>query len=730
MPKLIASGLLALVLTAQQLSAASVTSDQIMRAATLTEEAETSRDGSVPIIGERLGRTLWLDDHNLAYEAVDGRHRVAVRIVDARTGSIRPADRMIDFEPSVRWPNGADQPGSPGPGWVSSPDKVWRVENRGANLAIIREATKHERALTGDGTADNAYGDGVVLSWSGQLTLERAGFRPSPSVLWSPDSRSLLSFRSDARKTPLSHFVETVPRDDSDRRPIHYVTRTPFPGEPAPLVSFMVFDAATGRRTDVSLPPTDLFPDPIRSNNIWWSNDGNFIYLRLVDAKRHIVSIWRIVASSGKAVLAMSEQVKSSISNAYEPNDVTRALDSGELLFYSQRDDFGHIYRYSSSGQLLNKVTSGQLYVSSIVTTKGDWVYFLAGREDSPDPYKQQLFRVRIDGKEQEQLTRDDAQHEAEASPGGAYFILQRRYLDRPPEAVLAGSTGETIATLATGAYARGAAVPERISALGRDGRTRIFGTLFKPSDFDPAKRYPVIHYVYGAPQATNAPLDAEDWTSLYSQALAELGFIVLTADGMGTPGRTKSFNDLATGPGFRDCGLPDAIAVMRALAKDRAYIDMTRVGINGISGGGYCSARAMLDYPDVFAVAVSISGSHDQGLIGNNWGENYVGLPKEHPDYYRLQDNAAAAGRLKGKLLLIHGELDDDTNVANTMRMVGSLVKSHREFDMLILPGANHSIGEDRYVFRRVWDYFIRNLAHTEGDVFSFEWPDSRVRK
>ena len=730
MSKFIVHSLLGLLLVAQEGNAVSVTPDQIMRAATLTEQAETTRDGSVPIRGERAGRTLWLNNHDLAYEAVDGRHRVAVRIIDARTGSIRPADRVIDFEPSVRWPNGADQPGSPGPGWVYSPDKLWRVESRGPNLAVIKEATREERALTNDGSTDDAYGDGVVLSWSGQLTLKRARFHPSPSVLWSPDSRSILTFQSDARKTPLSHFVETVPRDGPDRRPIHHVTRTPFPGEQAPLVSLMIFDAASGRRTDVDLPPIDLYPDPIRSNNIWWSKDGRFVYLRSVDAKRHAVSIWRIVASSGKATLVLNEQVIPFISKAYEVNQVTTTLDSGEVLLYSQRDDFGHLYRYSGSGRLLNKVTSGQIYVSAIVTTAGDWVYFLAGREDSTDPYKQQLFRVRIDGHGQQQLTRDEAQHEAAASPGGTYFVLQRRYLDRPPEAVLVGSTGAVIATLTTGAYAKDKAVPERFSALGRDGRTRIFGTLFKPSNFDPAKRYPIIHYVYGAAQSTNAPLDAEDWTSLYSQALAELGFVVLTADGMGTPGRTKSFNAVAAGAGFKDCGLPDAIAVMRALAKDRHYIDTTRVGINGISGGGYCSARAMLDYPDVFATAVSISGSHDQGLIGNNWGENYVGMPNQHPDYYRLQDNAAAASKLKGKLLLIHGELDDDTNVANTMRVVNALIAAHRDFDMLVLPGANHSFGEDRYAFRRVWDYFIRNLAKGEGDVFSFEWPDSRVRR
>ena len=717
--------LLPSLLIAGGAGAATVTQEQIQRAALFTERAETVRDGSVPIVGERLGRSRWLDDHRLAYEAIDGAHAVRVRIVDARTGAIEPAPAPIAFDPEIRWPNGADQSAEPGQGWAPSPDGAWRVVGRGADLAIIHEATKAERRLTADGATDNVYGDGVVTNWSGQLTLKRAGFVPSRSVLWSPDSHLFATFRTDARATPLLHYVETVPRDDGARRPLHHVTRTAFPGEPAPTLSFMIFDAVSGKRVDVALPPMTFARDPIRVGNIWWAEDGQNLYLRTIDVRAGRTTLWRIDPRSGRAVALIAETVQSLVPPTYDDNTVVRDVPgSNAILWYSQRDDYGHLYRYSDAGRLLNCVTSGQLYVAAIVAVTGDWVYFLAGRENSVDPYQHQLYRVRLDGRDQQQLTVDGAQRDATSSPGAAYFLLRSTSLDRPTSATLVDSRGNRIVTLADAAYAKDIPLPERVSAFGRDGRTRVFGTLFKPSRFDPAIRYPIIHYVYGGPQTTNAPLGIEDFTSQYAQGLAELGFLVLTVDGMGTPGRTKTFHQVAFGAGFRDCGLADAIAVMRALARSRSYIDDAKVGITGFSGGGYCSTRAMLDYPNIFKVGVSLSGSHDQLIDGYSWGETYIGQPDKHPDFYRTQDNAAAAGSLRGKLLLIHGELDDDTPVANTMRVAAALIQAHRNFDMLIIPGANHSIGEDRYTYRRIWDFFIRNLSHGEADVFSFAWP------
>lgn len=722
--------LLPSLLIAGGAGAATVTQEQIQRAALFTERAETVRDGSVPIVGERLGRSRWLDDHRVAYEAIDRTHAVRVRIVDARTGVIRPSEDRVAFDPETRWPDGADQSGEPGPGWVSSPDGAWRVIGRGADLAIVREAGHAERRLTAEGSADNAYGDGVVTNWSGQLTLKRAGFEAGPSVSWSPDSRLFVTFRADARATPLAHYVETVPLDDAARRPLHHVTRTAFPGEPAPALSFMIFDAANGSRVDVRLPPMTFARDPVRVGNIWWAEDGRNLYLRTVDVRAGRTALWRIDPRNGAAVALIEEGVQSLVPPTYDDNAIVRDVPgSDDILWYSQRDDYGHLYRYSSTGRLLNRVTSGRLYVAATVAVTADWIYFLAGKEDSADPYQHQLYRVRRDGRGQQQLTDDGAQHDASPSPRAAYFLLRSTTLDRPTSATLIDANGKRVATLTEAIFPKDMPLPERVSAIGRDGRTRMFGTLFKPSNFDPDRRYPVIHYVYGGPQTNNAPLGVEDFTSQYSQGLAEIGFIVLTVDGMGTPGRTKTFHQVAFGAGFKDCGLADAIAVMRALARSRAYIDDAKVGITGFSGGGYCSTRAMLDYPGVFDVGVSLSGSHDQLIDGYSWGETYIGRPAEHPDFYRAQDNAAAAANLTGKLLLIHGELDDDTPVANTMRVAAALIRSHRDFDMLIVPGANHSIGEDRYTYRRIWDYFIRNLAHDEADVFSFAWPTASTK-
>lgn len=359
-----------------------------------------------------------------------------------------------------------------------------------------------------------------------------------------------------------------------------HTSRIALPGESAPALSFVFFDAATGKRVDAVLPPHTYAMDPIRSGNIWWSHDSRAVYIRAFDTKARSYSLFRLDAGTGTSTKLVDERVTSFVPEVFVNNRSTVDIPStGEVLWYSQRDDFGHLYRSSGTGTLINRVTSGQLYVAATIAVSDGWVNFLAGREDSLDPYKRQLYRVRLDGSRQEQLTRDDADHDATASLTGHYILLRTLRLDRPVSISLVDMQGKRIAQLIEASYAADITMPERVSALGRDGRTMIFGTLFRPSNFDPAKRYPIIHYVYGNQQSTNAPLQIEDFTGQYSQALAELGFVVLMIDGMGTPGRRRSFNDVGFGANFKDCGLPDAIAVMGNLARGRPYLDTTSVG-------------------------------------------------------------------------------------------------------------------------------------------------------
>ncbi|HUY99679.1 MAG TPA: prolyl oligopeptidase family serine peptidase, partial [Thermomicrobiaceae bacterium] len=375
----------------------------------------------------------------------------------------------------------------------------------------------------------------------------------------------------------------------------------------------------------------------------------------------------------------------------------------------------------------------------------GGWLYFTAGgREPARDPYFRHLYRCRLDGTDLSLLTPEDAEHSVTVSPSGRFFLDTHSRVDLPPVTVVRAADGAHVLTLeeadVAGLLARGWRFPERVRVTARDGVTPLYGMLIRPSGYDPARRYPLLDAIYPGPQTIRTPKGFPDAASGFwqDQALAELGFVVVTLDGRGTPYRWKAFHDAAYGERFGEAGgLGDHVAGLRQLGERDGSLDLERVGIYGHSGGGYASTRALLSFPDFYRVAVSSAGNHDQRGYNASWGERWIG-PYE-AEVYALQDNIARAGQLQGKLLLVHGELDDNVHPSLTLRLVDALIAADKDFDLLIIPHTNHGLFDTRrglaaqerylsqghpYFVRKRWDYFVRHLLGAEPPAYHLTPP------
>jgi dipeptidyl aminopeptidase/acylaminoacyl peptidase len=400
--------------------------------------------------------------------------------------------------------------------------------------------------------------------------------------------------------------------------------------------------------------------------------------------------------------------------------------DNREVVWFSERDGWGHLYLFDAqTGQIKNRITQGAWVVSDLVHIDEPTrtVYFTArGRESGRDPYFRFLYKIQLDGSGLTLLTPEDADHGIAMPPSGRYIADTYSRPDTVPTTVLRTPDGRVVMTLeradASRLLARGLPMPERFVAKGRDGATEVYGLLYRPSRFDPARSYPVIDYIYPGPQI--GPIGNRTFTVAPrgdAQALAELGFIVFQIDAFGTPLRSKAFHDAFYG-NMGDNGLPDHIAALKQLGARYRQLDLDRVGIYGHSGGGFSSTDAILRYPDFFKVAVSSAGNHDNRSYEYTWGENYQGVLKKRPaggDNFDSQANHLLARNLKGKLFLMYGTLDDNVHPNATLLLIDELIKNNKSFDLLVMPNRNHGYASEPYVIRRTWDYFVRHLLGVE---------------
>ena len=601
---------------------------------------------------------------------------------------------------------------------VRSPDGASEAFIRDWNLWLRDVASGKETQLTRDGVADYGY------------ATDNAGWTHSDRAIlvWSPDSKKIATFQQDQRKTGTMTLVST-----ELGHPKAKTWKYPLVGDKdITMIERVVIDVPS-----VSVLRLKMPPDQHRSTqcddvscfggweDVQWAADGKT--LAFVSSSRDHKDAWLRIADTATGAVreVMHEHVPTWFESGINAINWRYLSASNEILWWSQRTDWGHLYLYdAANGKLKHAVTTGDGNVTEVVrvdeASRSVW-FRGVGRSAGVDPYYQQFFKVSLDGGEPSLLTPEAADHTITLSPDGTYFVDAYSTPVQPPVTLLRrAGDGSTVATVATADISRleaaGWVPPVPFTVKARDGKTDLYGMMFKPTDFDPAKKYPVVDYVYPGPQTGSVRGRSFSAARSDHQALAELGFVVVAIDGMGSqPWRNKAFHDAYAG-NVGDNTIPDQVAGLKQLGARHAWIDLDRVGIWGHSGGGNATATAMFRYADFFKVGWSESGNHDNRVYEDDWAEKWQGLlatGKDGKTNYDDQANQSWAGGLKGKLMLVHGLMDDNVPPYSTFLVVDALVKANKDFDLIVLPHARHGYGDDNpYITRRRWDYFVEHLA------------------
>jgi dipeptidyl aminopeptidase/acylaminoacyl peptidase len=610
---------------------------------------------------------------------------------------------------------------------VPSPDHKVAVSRRGYDLWAHSLPDGREWALTTDGEPAHQYGTGPESTGNAAL-LRKFGlpYLP-PAVAWSPDSTKVLTHRTDERSVRPTHLVEARPADGG--APVLRSQLYAYPGdEHMPTAELIVLDVAAGRVVRAQAEPL-LMPQasPIMSKWAWWAEDGAAVYYLSQPRDRHKLTLHRLDPATGEVTTVLSEAGTTRV----EPNQWTfeppmvRVLD-GEVLWYSQRDGWGHLYRYDlRTGALLGRVTSGEWAVRQIlrVDQRRRVVYFTAAGLVADDPYRRTVCRANLDGSGFAKVTDDELDHVVMTPDTMEYFIDSASTVDTPPVSRVRDWSGRVLVELEHADISRLAATgwtpPERFRVKAADGVTDIYGVLYRPRGFDPAQRYPVVDTLYPGPQVARvAPSFDPGGMGLDAEPIAALGFVVVALDGRGTPGRDKAFHDASYGRLADGGGLDDHVAALRQLARSRPWMNLDRVGAFGHSGGGFATVRAMLDFPDVYRVGVALSGPHDIRHFNLRFVEAYDGA--DNPQAWARASNVDIADRLAGKLLLIHGGVDDQVHPDHTLRLADRLIAADKDFELLIVPGAEHTLIDClHYVRKRSWDFLVRELMGTQPPAY-----------
>ncbi|MDM5233819.1 S9 family peptidase [Lysinibacillus pakistanensis] len=620
---------------------------------------------------------------------------------------------------------------------ICSPDGDWTVFTKDHNLYLRNLNTKEVKTLTIDGEPYYDYGSQPEASTS--AIFERLyQQQPPPVALWSPNSKKIVSHRLDQRKVRTLHLLQYVPQNQAGEPEAH-AYRYPLVGDKyVPLIEFYIFDIEKGSAIQVDFDPIIsgmVSPLTEYSQTAFWTEDSNSFYFLNFSRDYRVVQFILVDSETGKARILLEEQSDSFIfTDLYNLGfggvNIRWINKSNDFIWHSERDGWSHLYLYDgNTGQLKNRITSGEWGVRQIISVdeEKEWLYFTAGgRESDRDPYLQHLYRVRFDGTELMLLTPEDAEHDVFISPNNNYFVDTYSRVDLPPQTILRKTDGSFVCNLEKANVERlmekGYSIPKRFKVKAADGVTDLYGILIQPANLTKNKKYPVLDSFYGGPQLTHTPKKFT-WGGEFiegpvdftggAQAFAQLGFAVLIMDGRGTPYRSKSFHDYSNGNLERAAGLEDHVAALKQLTQRFPFLDKNSVGIYGESGGGYGAARAILSYPETYKVAVAGCGNHDQRYYLAFWGERFQGM--YDPELYKEQDNTLLVSHLKGKLLLVTGDMDDNVHPSLTIRMVHALTKANKDFDLMILPNRHHGIGADVYYIRRRWDYFVQHLLKVE---------------
>ncbi len=599
---------------------------------------------------------------------------------------------------------------------VLSPDGSMSAFIKEYNLWVRNVKTGDQVQLTRDGIKDYGY------------ATDNAGWRKSdrPVLRWSPDSKMIATFRQDQRNAGNMYLVTTNVGTPSLEQ-----WKYPLPGDKNIITIERVI-------VNVETPAVirlKVLPDPHRAtlsddisssgtfDDVDWSADAS--QLAFVSTSRdHKIEKFRIAdASTGEVREIFTEEVSTQFESGQGTINWRYLAKTNEIIWYSERDNWGHLYLYdATTGKLKNQITKGDWVVTSLVKVdeKNRQIYFLAGGKEPGNPYFSHLYKVDFDGQKLTSLTPEEGHHQVSFSPSENYFVDTYSQPNVPPVMVLRNLDGKLITNLEQTDISRlkatGWQPPSPVTVKAADGQTDLFGLMFTPTNLVTSKKYPVINYIYPGPQGGSVGSWAFSASRGDHQALAELGFIVIVLEGSSNPLRSKSYHDMNYGNMVENT-LPDQISGIRQLAQRFSYIDTSRVGIWGHSGGGYATATAMFRYPDFFKVGISESGNHDNRNYEDDWGERYIGLLTKNADgtdNYTAQANQIYAKNLKGKLMLAHGMMDDNVPPYNTLLVVEALEKANKDFDLVIFPNSAHGYGQySPYMMRRRWDYFVTNLLN-----------------
>jgi dipeptidyl-peptidase-4 len=643
------------------------------------------------------------------------------------------------------------------PNWASiSPDGNVVVFGKNYNIywmdkANYEKALKNENdstiveyALTKDGIDGYGYYNDGNLSGSGMTDDEKEKEmkrRRPVFALWSPDSKYFALRRVDNRKVKNLWVINSV----ANPRPTLETYKYWMPGEKeSPMDHLYLFDVAnkTSKELNVSQfkdQAVAVWSDPGKVNtrdddwrpNIWLGNKDKFYFTRTSrDQKRIDVCVADVATGTVKPL------VEERFNTYIESNPIGLVNGGKEFIQWSERDGWAHFYLYDENGKLKNQITSGAFHCEDILgidETKRVLYFSANGKEAGEDPYYLHAYRINFDGTGLKLLNAGDFDHAMRMNDGNSFFIDNYSRVNTVPKSVLYNADGKKIMDLETAdfssLFASGYKFPEIFKAKADDGITDIYGVMYKPFDFDSTKKYPLIEYVYPGPQ-TEAVNKAFGRGFDRTDRLAQMGFVVITLGNRGGhPARSKWYHNYGYG-NLRDYGLADKKAVAEQLADRYKYIDIDRVGIHGHSGGGFMSTAAMLVYPDFFKVAVSSAGNHDNSVYNRWWSEQHHGVKEVISDkgdtsfLYSIEKNPDLAKNLKGKLMLSHGDIDNNVHPANTIRMANALIRANKRFDLVILPGQRHGYGDmTEYFFWRQADYFAEHLlgdktGRTETDI------------
>jgi dipeptidyl aminopeptidase/acylaminoacyl peptidase len=718
-----------------------------------------------PLVDHDVQRVKWLDDTHFWYRDHDasGDH---ILEMDAATGKIAPAFDQAKLAAALgkargkpvhatKWPArgfdfrvlpGGDLDVQLGDDWYrcdlsgvgvcTARDKMLRTGSEpgalspdGRLLAFVRDwnlwirdlGTGKETQLTTDGSKDYGY------------ATQNAGWIHGDGAIvrWSPDSKKIASYRQDQREVGEMYTVDTRvghPKLDAWKYPL--------PGDDKVfMIEPVVIDVAADKMVRLKMAPEQRLStlcdtlacddgEPYAWSDVKWAPDGKTLALVETSRNRQHETFRIANAETGDVRTAFEFTARDYYESGHGRVNWQYLPERNQAIWPSEQNDWNNLYLYDlKTGKQLRPVTCGEGNVAEVLhldrATRTLW-FVGVGRTPGVNPYYRQFFKVDVDSGKATLLTPEDADHTIEMSPDGKYFVDAYSTPTTPPVTVLrASGDGHVIATVARADISRlqaaGWVPPVPITVKARDGKTTLYGMMFKPTNFDPHEKYPVIDYIYPGPQTGSVRGRSFLAARIDHQAMAELGFIVVAIDGMGTPWRSTSFHHYWYG-NMGDNTLPDQIAGIRELARRYPWIDIDRVGIWGHSGGGNATAAAMFRYPDFFKAGWAESGNHDNRNYENDWGEKYQGLllaNKDGTTNYDNQANQLIAKNLKGHLMLVHGEIDDNVPISNTYLVVDALIKANKDFDMLILPNQHHGYGEDSsYVTRRRWDWFVEHLA------------------